>query len=433
MKKRSSSVKTNNLKLNKTYSSLKIPSLIQNKEQSELKQENDYIHQKLDKLESTISSLIQHTVTKEEMKEMIKEGLSPIIDILFLGRDKETTTTEKTQKSNVIVKEKKEEKKEVKTEKKKETITKNIKRIHEIMQSEELDSSEYGIYSLIEIEDKRIASGGDGNISISSYDINKKKWKRDIHEENAHNGSVRSLCSLSNKRLLSGSYDHSIKVWTISEVELTQIKEIQEHTNTVYKVIPLSQERFASCSSDSAVKIWKDDNTYECLSTLEHNGWISSIIQLKGKDVLVSCGLFSSTGVSFWDLNNYTQQQTIKGYGVYYPSHMIELSDGNIALSTVDEPYPIVIIDSSSYQVTKEIQLEQHITSYSSLCVFNQNSFIYAYKGTFLQISSEDYSIVFQSTGGKFNGYGGIIPIEGGKYFIIENESRISVVKTYDV
>ena len=429
MKKRSCSVKTNQLKLNKTYSSLKIPHLIQNKEQHVLKQENDYLHQKLDKLESTISLLIQRTVTKEEMKEMIKEGLSPVIDILFQGKDKLTFDIEKTQNNSVIT----EEKKEVKTEKKKETITKKIKRIHEIMQSEELDSSEYGIYSLIEIEDKRIASGGDGNISISSYDVNKKTWKRDIHEENAHNGSVRSLCSLSGKRLLSGSYDHSIKVWTVSDVELKQIKEIQEHTNTVYKVIPLSQERFASCSSDSAVKIWKDDNTYECLSTLEHNGWISSIIQLKGKDVLVSCGLFSSTGVSFWDLNDYTQQQTIKGYGVYYPSHMIELADSNIALSTVDEPYSIVIIDSSSYQVTKEIQLEQHITSYSSLCVFNHNSFIYAYKGTFLQISSEDYSIVFQSKGGQFNGYGGIIPIEGGKYFIIENESRISVVKTYDV
>ena len=429
MKKRSCSVKTNQLKLNKTYSSLKIPHLIQNKEQHVLKQENDYLHQKLDKLESTISLLIQRTVTKEEMKEMIKEGLSPVIDILFQGKDKLTFDIEKTQNNSVIT----EEKKEVTTEKKKETITKKIKRIHEIMQSEELDSSEYGIYSLIEIEDKRIASGGDGNISISSYDVNKKTWKRDIHEENAHNGSVRSLCSLSGKRLLSGSYDHSIKVWTVSDVELKQIKEIQEHTNTVYKVIPLSQERFASCSSDSAVKIWKDDNTYECLSTLEHNGWISSIIQLKGKDVLVSCGLFSSTGVSFWDLNDYTQQQTIKGYGVYYPSHMIELADSNIALSTVDEPYSIVIIDSSSYQVTKEIQLEQHITSYSSLCVFNHNSFIYAYKGTFLQISSEDYSIVFQSKGGQFNGYGGIIPIEGGKYFIIENESKISVVKTYDV
>jgi hypothetical protein len=49
---------------------------------------------------------------------------------------------------------------------------------------------------MTETEDKRIASGDwDGNISISSYDINKKIWKRDIHKEKAHN-SVTSLCTL---------------------------------------------------------------------------------------------------------------------------------------------------------------------------------------------------------------------------------------------
>ena len=44
-----------------------------------------------------------------------------------------------------------------------------------------------GVFSLTMTEDKRIASGGkDGNISISSYDVNKKKWKREIHKEKAH-------------------------------------------------------------------------------------------------------------------------------------------------------------------------------------------------------------------------------------------------------
>ena len=94
------------------------------------------------------------------------------------------------------------------------------------------------------------------------------------------------------------------------------------------------------------------------------------------------------------------------------------------------KPYPIIIIDSSSYQVKKEFQLKEYITSESSLCVFDEHSFIYACDGTFLQISSEDGRVLFHSKGGRFNGYyGGIIPLEGGKYFAIENNKIISIIK----
>ena len=108
---------------------------------------------------------------------------------------------------------------------------------------------------------------------------------------------------------------------------------------------------------------------------------------------------------------------------------MIELSDDNIALSSGVEPHPIVIIDSSSYQIVTMIQLKEYITHYSSLCVFDEHSFIYAYDGKFLQISNEDGSILFHSEGGRFIGVFGILPLEGGKYFAIQNGSSISIIK----
>ena len=74
----------------------------------------------------------------------------------------------------------------------------------------------------------------------------------------------------------------------------------------------------------------------------------------------------------------------------------------NIALSSYAKPHPIVIIDSSSYQIVRMIQLKKYITYYSSLCVFDEHSFIYAYDGTFLQISNEDGSVLFHSKGGRF-------------------------------
>ena len=109
---------------------------------------------------------------------------------------------------------------------------------------------------------------------------------------------------------------------------------------------------------------------------------------------------------------------------------MIELSNGNIALSSYYEPYPIVIIDSSSYQIVTVIQLKEYIISKSSLCVFDEHSFIYVCEGTFLQISNEDGRVLFHSKGGRFNGrFGDILPLEGGKYFAIENGKRISIIK----
>ena len=124
------------------------------------------------------------------------------------------------------------------------------------------------------------------------------------------------------------------------------------------------------------VKIWKNDDAYdECLSTLKHNNCVNSILQLKGKEILVSsCGNSdhsSNRGVSFWNINNYTQQHFIKGYCVDWFTHMIELSNGNIALSSDKEPYPIIIIDITSHQVKKEIKVREYVNCFSSLCVFN--------------------------------------------------------------
>ena len=153
------------------------------------------------------------------------------------------------------------------------------------------------------------------------------------------------------------------------------------------------------------VRIWKNDNTYKGISILKHDTNVTSILKLKGKEVLVESGFQASTGISFWNLNDYTKLHAIKGYGVDEPIHIIQLSNGNIALSSQDEPHPIVIIDSSTYQVKKVIQLKEHITGCSSfpLCVFNEHSFIYVSFGIFLQISNKDGSILFHSDGGSLN------------------------------
>ena len=379
------------------------------KELSSLKEKTETLSQKLKDLECSLTSLFHRTIPKDEMKDLLHDSLTPIINILLSSN----LFTPPTHPCNIIMN--------------------KITQIEELLQSDDLDTLT-GVYSLTETEDKRIASGGyDGNISISSYDISERKWKRDVYKKTAHKSRVNALCALTGNRLLSGSRDYVIKVWTVSDVDITLIKEIKEHTNLVWKVIPLSKKRFASCSSDCTVRVWKDDNTYERVSTLKHNESVISVLQLKGKDVLVA-SLYgknkASSGVTFWNVNNYTQQHHVEGYCVCWGSHMIELSDGNVALSSAYEPYPIVVIDSATYQVKKEIQMKECVMKCSSLCWFSHHSFIYACKGCLVQVSSEDCSVMFQAKGGRFNGcYGGVVPIDGGKYFAVENEKRITIIK----
>ena len=308
--------------------------------------------------------------------------------------------------------------------------------IKKISIAQKIDVIPFFLYSLIKVDNTRIAVGDDGgNISIFSFVNERKKWKKDIHKKEAHkNACVYSLCNLINNRLLSsGGDDHFIKVWKLSNVDLTLIKGIQAHNDIVYKVIPLSNKRFASCSEDKTVKIWKDNDAYEQISELQHFGYVYSIIQLKGKEELVSSnyvhGENEPSGLTFWNLENYKKTRTINGHYAYFSTQMIELPDGNIALSSCVEPYPIVIIDSSTYKVIKEIKLEGYITSHSSLSVLDEESFIYSYTGAFLQISSKDYSILFRSNGGDFNGVNGIIPFKEEKCCAIENSKYITIVQ----
>ena len=62
----------------KTFSWLKMLYTIQNEQLFTMKKKNDYLNHKVDKLESIVSSFGKCTITKEEMKEMLKEGFEKV-------------------------------------------------------------------------------------------------------------------------------------------------------------------------------------------------------------------------------------------------------------------------------------------------------------------------------------------------------------------
>ena len=282
------------------------------------------------------------------------------------------------------------------------------------------------VFSLTELSDKRLATGSFKSIVICTYNISGKKWNKDIID-------VNYLCEFNSETLASCSSDKTIKIWKITQEKLTLITTLTSHNSDVSKVILLSNFRFASSSLDHSVIIWKHNFTnFDEITTLKEEGKVYSILQLKYKEILVSSSVdFLNPSISFWSLNSYKRKFHLKGYHASEPSHMVELPDGNIAVSSDQEGYPIVIIDTNKFVVIEEILWEGTITLTSTPCVLDDFSIIYAKGKTVLQISSKTYDLITRIEGKEgLDGYYGLINVEKGDFLIIPNGLKgISIIK----
>ena len=292
------------------------------------------------------------------------------------------------------------------------------------------------LYSPIELKDKRIACCSfDHSISIVSIDYGNKKWIQDIKKEKSHSDYVRCLCEIKQNILASCSQDTTVKIWEISKNDLQLLSTLSNHSKEVIKVITLTHNRFASCSRDNSVRIWSNESPYNEITTLSHEGEVSNLIQLKQKELLITSD-HSNPSLDFWDLRTYKKINTIKGeYTDFYSQGMIELPNGLVAVSSKSSGNPIVIVDPNNYNIIKTIKDQTYITSCSSICVLDTNSFVYSINGKFIQISLKDnYQILFQTDNEKkLHGRTGLISVQNGKYLLITLPSQkgFSIIKPY--
>ena len=273
------------------------------------------------------------------------------------------------------------------------------------------------------LNDDRIATGSeDKSISICKINIETNVWNRDIHKKKAHNGGIYSLTELNKNKLISSSWDGYIKIWDITENDIVLTKTIKGHQNMIFQIMNLSNERFASCSYDQNIKIW-NYSTEEIASLIEEDGKIYAMIQLQNKEILLTSCSYPS--LVFWNLDTYKKESVIKeGLYARRPSHIIELFGNRIAVSTCSETFPIIIIDTVKYSIVKKIQLEGFIIRDSSLCIFDQFSFVYSYSNYFVQFSSNDYRVMFKNNNDLgIDAVNGMVIIKQGKYLIMTNNS----------
>ena len=302
---------------------------------------------------------------------------------------------------------------------------------HLLIRMDDLHSEK--IFSLVELSDKRLATGSFKSIVICSYNTKAKNWKKDITEPNAHESDVNYLCEFNPETLVSCSSDKTIKIWNITLENLTLVTTLTSHNSDITKVITLSNQRFASSSYDHSVIIWKNNpSNYEEIISLKEEGKVYSILQLKHKEILVTSSVhFLNPSIAFWSLNSYKRKFQLKGHYASEPNHMVELPDGNIAVSSDQDGYPIIIIDSNKCIVIEEILWDGIITLTSMPCVLDDFSIVYVKGKTVLQISSKTYDLITKIEGKEeLDGYYGIISIEKGDFLIVPNGSKgISVIK----
>ena len=304
------------------------------------------------------------------------------------------------------------------------------------------------IWSLISIgkEYKRIAtSSKDGSICICTIDYLSQKWSCDIKKENAHDAGIPSLCEIPNERIISCSDDYTIKIWNVSQYELTHLQTLPKQNDYLAKVHYFPNDKFISCSLDSSIIIWNSNEPYDIQTVFqeEEQGRSWDIINLsKGDIVVTSCSTSSAKNyISFWDVCEKNKMHSIVTNGVYKCNGLVEVINNNrndteemnciaVCLSKYKGTY-IAVVDVRDYCVVKEIWDSDVISDASMLRVIGNESLVYVANGGLIQVSIKSWDVVYKGKGlYGVKGMAGGVVVKDGEYVVTNNESEgISVIK----
>lgn len=93
-----------------------------------------------------------------------------------------------------------------------------------------------------------------------------------LYALSGHSSTVNSVCFRNQSTLISGSKDHTIRIWDTDSRQCPSV--LEGHTGTVYFLL-LHNNLLVSGSADRTAKIW-DVSTYQCLHTLgDHSSYVS--------------------------------------------------------------------------------------------------------------------------------------------------------------
>ena len=159
------------------------------------------------------------------------------------------------------------------------------------------------------------------------------------------------------------SYANNIKTWIKNNNKYSINKIIKNaHNNSINKVIYNSKGNLISCSLDGLIKIWELNNEeYKNIKTFNNNYYVSSILLLEDKNILISSG----NGTKFWNLNN--ENEPLKSFDNINTiwNKGLERIDGDKIIVCND--YNLIIISISKLEIIKEITINYLCLSIKSI------------------------------------------------------------------
>ena len=138
--------------------------------------------------------------------------------------------------------------------------------------------------------------------------------------------------SSDNSKIVSASWDDTIKVWELNTGRL--LNTLEGHSSAVYSVaISSDNSKIVSGSGrwDKTIKVW-DLNTGKLLNTLEgHSSWVSSLAISSDNSKIVS-GSADKT-IKIWNLNTGKLLNTLEGHSDVSVAISVAISDNSKIVS----------------------------------------------------------------------------------------------------
>ncbi|EFA80752.1 WD40 repeat-containing protein [Heterostelium album PN500] len=202
--------------------------------------------------------------------------------------------------------------------------------------------------------DARLAAISDEQSNIKLYNL---EAKSNLRTFKGHTGSVHVVKFIGKSKLISGSNDHSVRVWDIGDAEESRV--IGKHNDQVRALCghPTKENLWLSGGYDHKVKLW-DLNTDTCIHTLDHGAPVEDIIVLKSGAMAVSAG---GTHICIWDLLSGKQVYQSRNHVKTITSLYLNSKGTKFLSAGLD--HMVKVYSTSTYRVVSTIKFNDPILS----------------------------------------------------------------------